>query len=152
MFSFSPLFFPRFFSIATFSHRRSAWIKKLIYQKLTGTPKNLKVDTFPDPVGHFGAHWRPFWILQAVRCCRRWASAPGAARLVFVFQFLVTVAVMPSDINLCYHFGGAGCLPPLSDRVKPRFHGSFLPKAFHYQVYVYIVVKYHRESNDEYNQ
>ena len=40
-------------------------------------PKNLGVDTFPDPVGHFGAHW------QAVRRCRRWASAPGAARLVF---------------------------------------------------------------------
>ena len=46
-------------------------------------PKNLGVDTFPDPVGHFGAHWWPFWILQAVRRCRRWASAPGAARLVF---------------------------------------------------------------------
>ena len=45
-------------------------------------PKNLGVDTFPDPVCHFGAPWRPFWILQAVRRCRRWASAPCAARLV----------------------------------------------------------------------
>ena len=43
---------------------------------------NLGIDTFPDPIGHFGAPWRPFWILQAVRRCRRWASAPFAARLV----------------------------------------------------------------------
>ena len=28
-------------------------------------PKNLGVDTFPDPVRHFGAPWRPLWILQA---------------------------------------------------------------------------------------
>ena len=32
-------------------------------------PKNLGVDTFPDPVRHFWAPWRPFWILQAVRRC-----------------------------------------------------------------------------------
>ena len=42
----------------------------------------LGADTFPDPIGHFGAPWRPFWILQAMRRCRRWASAPFAARLV----------------------------------------------------------------------
>ena len=24
-------------------------------------PKNLGVDTFPDPVGHFGAHWHAVW-------------------------------------------------------------------------------------------
>ena len=30
-------------------------IKKLILQKLTGEPKNLGVDPFPDPIGHFGA-------------------------------------------------------------------------------------------------
>ena len=47
-------------------------------------PKNLGVDTFPDPVGHFGAHWRQFWILQAVRRSSRWASALDAARLVFL--------------------------------------------------------------------
>ena len=51
---------------------------------MTGTPKNLGVDTFPDPLCHFGAPWRPFWILQAVRRCRRLASAPFAARLVFL--------------------------------------------------------------------
>ena len=49
-------------------------------------PKNLEVDTFPDPIRHFGAPWRPFWILQAVRRCRRWASAPGAARLLFCWR------------------------------------------------------------------
>ena len=24
-------------------------------------PKNLGVDTFPDPFGHFGAHWQAVW-------------------------------------------------------------------------------------------
>ena len=85
---FSPVFFPQYFScffssVATPSHRRSARIKKLIQQKLLRTPKNLGVHTFPDPLCHFGAPWRPFWILQAVRRCRRLASAPFAARLVF---------------------------------------------------------------------
>ena len=50
---------------------------------LLRTPKNLGVDTFPDPLFHYGAPWRPFSILQAVRRCRRLASAPFAARLVF---------------------------------------------------------------------
>ena len=50
-------------------------------------PKNLGVDTFPDPFGHFGPPWRPFLILEAVRRCRRWASAPFAARLVFANRY-----------------------------------------------------------------
>ena len=45
-FLFFPCFFPPFFpvffsSVATFSHRRSARIKKLILRKLLRTPKNL---------------------------------------------------------------------------------------------------------------
>ena len=47
--------FPFFFSVATFSHGTIARIKKLILRKFTGAPKNLGVDTFPDPVGHLGA-------------------------------------------------------------------------------------------------
>ena len=43
--------------------------------------------TFPDPLCHFGAPWRPFWILQAVRRCRRLASAPFSARLVLHFLY-----------------------------------------------------------------
>ena len=61
----------------TFSHRGTARIKKLILRKLFRTPKNLGVDTFPDPSailgppnGHFGF----------CRRCRRWASTPGARR------------------------------------------------------------------------
>ena len=38
--------------------------QKTYIGKMTGVPKNLGVDTFPDPVGHFGAPWRPFWILR----------------------------------------------------------------------------------------
>ena len=72
---------PFFFSVTTFSHTRSALINKLILWKLTGAHKNLGVDTFPDPVGHFGAPMRQYWIW---RRCRWWASAPLAARLVFL--------------------------------------------------------------------
>ena len=49
-------------SVTTFPHRRSARIKKLISGKLLRMPT-----TFEDSVGHFGAPWRPFWILQVVR-------------------------------------------------------------------------------------
>ena len=45
--------FSRFSSVATSSHRRTAQIKKLTDKR--------GVDTFPDPVGHFGAPYRPFW-------------------------------------------------------------------------------------------
>ena len=49
---FSRRFFP---SVVYFFHRGSVQIKVLILQKLTGAPKNLGLDTFPDPVSHFGA-------------------------------------------------------------------------------------------------
>ena len=61
---------PGFFlvsSVAIYSHRRSAPIKKLIQQKLLRTSKNLGVDTFPDPVGHFGFG--------------RWCSVAGSERV-----------------------------------------------------------------------
>ena len=48
--------------------RRSPLIKKPILGKLFGAANNLWLDPFPDPVGHFGDLWRPFWILQAVPC------------------------------------------------------------------------------------
>ena len=85
--SFFFLFFPFFLfpSVATFSHKRSGQIKKPFLRKLMGVSKNLGVDTFPDPVSHFWAPWRPFWILQVVQRCRRWVSAPGAARLVLFY-------------------------------------------------------------------
>ena len=49
---FPPVFFP---SLVTFSHRRRGRIKKHILRKLTGAPKNQRVDHLPDPVGHFEA-------------------------------------------------------------------------------------------------
>ena len=77
---FSPPFF--FSSVTTFSHKRSARIKKLI---LMGTPKNLWVDLFSDPVGHFGAPWKPFWIFEVFTevmiesknlFCESWSEDP----------------------------------------------------------------------------
>ena len=32
----------------------------------TGPPKNLGVDNFPDPVGHFEAPWWPFWSFEVL--------------------------------------------------------------------------------------
>ena len=56
------IFFPHDhdFSVAPFSHRRSARIKKLIYRKLFVVPNKMGLDPFPDPVGYFGAPWWPF--------------------------------------------------------------------------------------------
>ena len=98
------IFFSHFISVATFSHRRNARIKKLILRKLTGTPKNLGVDTFPDPLCHFGAPWRPFWILQAVRRCRRLASAPSAARLGFLTVTMQNTiySLQKNLFDICY--------------------------------------------------
>ena len=48
---------------------------------------NLGLDPFPDRIGHFGGPWRPFWILQAVRRCRRRASVPFTAWLVLILFF-----------------------------------------------------------------
>ena len=45
--------FTLFFSVVYFSHRRSDQIAKLILRKLSGATKNLEVDPFPGPVGHF---------------------------------------------------------------------------------------------------
>ena len=28
--------------------------------------KNLGVDTFPDPIGHFGTPFQPFWIFEVL--------------------------------------------------------------------------------------
>ena len=74
---------------------------------MTGAPNNLGLDPFPDPVGHFGAHWQAVRrcrrcgvaggvALQAVRRCRRWASAPCAARLVFHYFVLHDSLFNPS--------------------------------------------------------
>ena len=41
----------------------STLIKKLIYQNLTGAPKNLGEDHFPDPVE--APRW-PFWIFEVL--------------------------------------------------------------------------------------
>ena len=68
IFFFFSRFFPRFFffSVVTFSRRRSARIKKLIQRKWLEMANNLGLDPFPDPVGHFGAPWRPFWIFEVL--------------------------------------------------------------------------------------
>ena len=102
---FTILFFHfHHFRVSTFSNRMAPWIKKLIWQKLTGAPKNLGVHPFPNSVGHFGVPQWSFCIFEAlkegmieskhlfcksclgsnnlgfdlkqvVRCCRRLASA-----------------------------------------------------------------------------
>ena len=48
-------------SVVYYSHRGSARIKKLIWQKLTGAPKNRGMKTFPDPVG-----WNQLNVLSFV--------------------------------------------------------------------------------------
>ena len=80
-FFFFPLFFPPpswpFFTEGVLGS------KKTYLAKIARSAQNLGVGTFPDTISHFGAPWRPFWNLQALRRCRRWASALFATRLVF---------------------------------------------------------------------
>ena len=73
--SFLAPVFPMVFSAIYFSCR----LRTLI--------KNLGIDTFPDPVGHFGASLLPFIILLAVSECPR--------RCQDIFLFL-----KPSLINI----------------------------------------------------
>ena len=52
-------------------------------------PNNFRVTPFPDPIRSFGPpgghlDFASGVVFQAVRRCRRWTSAPGAARLVFL--------------------------------------------------------------------
>ena len=45
---------------------------------------NLGLDPFPDPVGHFGAPWQPFWILQVFYVSHRrsaWIKNPILRKL-----------------------------------------------------------------------
>ena len=69
------------------SHTRNDWIKKVIPQKLIEGTNNQVLDLFPDPVSHFGAPWWPSWILQVVRCYRRWASAFSPLGWCFLSNF-----------------------------------------------------------------
>ena len=48
---------PHFFSPST-----AVQIKILILQKLFGVLRNLGLDPFPEPVGHFEDPWQPFCI------------------------------------------------------------------------------------------
>ena len=80
----SPLFWT-----LTFYHITAPPNKTIVLQKLTKVSKNLEWGHFSDPVSYFVAPWRPFWILQTLLQVfwgiRRWASAPFATRLVFLY-------------------------------------------------------------------
>ena len=49
--------------------------------------KNLRVDTFPDPIRHFGDPYWQFWILQEIWHCSRWASDNGDSCMIFFYNF-----------------------------------------------------------------
>ena len=61
---FPPVFFP---PSRPFLIEGVLGSKNLFSESCLERPKNLGVDTFPDPVGHFGAPWGPYWILQALQ-------------------------------------------------------------------------------------
>ena len=97
-------------------------------------PKNFRLVTFPDPVGHFGAPWRPYWILHALQCCRWWASAPFAARLVFkmLLAWAFGITVTDTYLNPCKNRSFVWLLwkyvvfsdyVPI-DKIKLRFFGG----------------------------
>ena len=94
------LFYFLFFSVFYFFHRRRTQIKKTYLAKVDGSIQQPRVGywipfhTLLAILGPltaildiWGSHRSRSWdvaggeVLQAVRHCRRWASAPGAARL-----------------------------------------------------------------------
>ena len=56
----------RFFSVAPFSHKRSASIKIPFLQKLFGASNNLGVHPFPSPIDHFGVLTSPYRLKKGV--------------------------------------------------------------------------------------
>ena len=70
--------------------------------------KNLGVHTFPDPVSHFGAPWRPYWILQALQAVsecplRRQAGIENSGQNVRMKIILSTCCV--TIPYLLWHIG-----------------------------------------------
>ena len=63
-----------YYSVFLFFLRHLYFSKKeFLNQKthLIGAPKTLRLDPFSDPVGHFGAPWWSFWILQTLQVVRK---------------------------------------------------------------------------------
>ena len=96
-FSAFPPFFQFFFSVVYLSHRRSAWIQKVIKQNVIGEPKNLRSYPVLDPIGHFG-------VLHVVWTCRRWANVPGMARLYSIYCCVCFVSPQLTRIMYCRMF------------------------------------------------
>ena len=85
-------FFARVSSIATFSHRKSVWIKNYLAKvdMSTQNPKGIHLSITPSAI--FGP---PFGF------CRRWRNAPNAARLVLSWLiFKSRVSELPKIIDL----------------------------------------------------
>ena len=90
IFPFSPFFLHRLLS-----HSRNALIKRVIQQKITGSPKNQGINPFPYPVNQLGVPGYHFVFfsegtvagstpLQAVRLCKQRARSLCATTLVFL--------------------------------------------------------------------
>ena len=73
------------------------FFKKLIWRNLTGAPKTLGLDTFPDPISRFGAPLEAilyFAALQAVRVppvSLGWYSSPNLFSKSFLMRPITTV-------------------------------------------------------------
>ena len=96
-FSAFPPFFQFFFSVVYLSHRRSAWIQKVIKQNVIGEPKNLRSYPVLDPIGHFG-------VLHVVWTFRWWANVPGMARLYPIYCCVCFVSPQLTRIMYCRMF------------------------------------------------
>ena len=89
--------------------------KKTYFEKIVWSATNLVVGKFPFPGMHFEMPWWPFLTfdiltlvaLQWVWCCRRWASGPGAARLLFyllIQLFIFIFKIFIGWYNFCSVF------------------------------------------------
>ena len=86
------------FCVVYFSYRWSAHIKKLISHKLIEAPKNIGLNSFSSPVGHFLTVGRPFHVFLRNPQKNFWAKVDWRAQKPF--QTLSDILSAPGG-----HFG-----------------------------------------------
>ena len=79
LFLFFFLFFFFFLRRLLFSQKECS-DQKTYFAKVARTPKKKEINTFPDPIGHFGAPWWPFWISgHSLTACN--AAPPAKSKM-----------------------------------------------------------------------
>ena len=64
---------------------------------------NLGLDPFPDPVGHFGAPWQPFWIFEVL--LEGMMESKNLFSESFFFAYLIYISTLMHKVIYYYCSG-----------------------------------------------